>query len=133
MKILICDGLHKVGLDLLQSVDDLEVNAPDQWDMGQISAELPDYDAMIVRSRTKVTAEMLNKADRLKVIGRAGTGVDNIDIASASAKGILVMNTPGANAMAAAEHTIALMLALARHVPQAVQSIRAGVVSSERR
>ena len=126
MKILICDGLHKAGLDLLQSVDDFEAHAPDQWSMEQISAELPDYDAMIVRSRTKVTAEMLNKADRLKVIGRAGTGVDNIDIASASAKGILVMNTPGANAMAAAEHTIALMLALARHVPQAVQSIREG-------
>ena len=126
MKLLICDGLHESGLDLLRSMTDLEVDNPDQWSMEQITAKLSDYDAMIVRSRTKVTVEMLKNADKLKVIGRAGTGVDNIDVPSASAKGILVMNTPGANAMAAAEHTIALMLALARHVPQAAQSIREG-------
>jgi D-3-phosphoglycerate dehydrogenase len=126
MKILICDGLHESGLELLLSEEEIEVDVPDQWGMEQITAQLSNYDAMIVRSRTKVTEEMLKNADRLKVIGRAGTGVDNIDISSASAKGILVMNTPGANAIAAAEHTMALMLALARHVPQAAQSIREG-------
>ncbi|MFC1533634.1 phosphoglycerate dehydrogenase [Thermodesulfobacteriota bacterium] len=126
MKILICDGLHESGLDLLQSMEAMEVDTPGQWSMEQITAQLPDYDAMVIRSRTKVTAEMIKDADRLKVIGRAGTGVDNIDIRAASTKGILVMNTPGANAMAAAEHTMALMLASARHLPQAVQSIREG-------
>ncbi len=126
MKILVCDGLHESGLELIRSTEGMEVDAPERWSMDEITAQLPEYDAMIVRSRTKVTAQMLDKAERLKVIGRAGTGVDNIDIASASSRGILVMNTPGANAMAAAEHTMALMLALARHVPQATQSIREG-------
>ncbi len=126
MKILVCDGLDETGLDLLRSTEGMEVDAPDQWDMEQIASQLPNYDAMVVRSRTKVTAEMLSRADRLRVIGRAGTGVDNIDIPSASIRGILVMNTPGANSMAAAEHTLALMLALARHVPQANQSTHEG-------
>jgi D-3-phosphoglycerate dehydrogenase / 2-oxoglutarate reductase len=126
MKILICDGLDESGLSILRSTDGLEVDNPEQWSMERIAEKLPQYEAMIVRSRTRVTQEMLQRADRLKVIGRAGTGVDNIDLPAASDKGILVMNTPGANAMAAAEHTIALMLSLARHVPQAAQSVREG-------
>jgi D-3-phosphoglycerate dehydrogenase / 2-oxoglutarate reductase len=126
MKILICDGLDDIGLDLLRSTDGLEVDSPDQWSQEQIIEHLPHYDALIIRSRTRVTEKMLQKADRLKVIARAGTGVDNVDVLSASDKGILVMNTPGANAMAAAEHTLALMLALARHIPQATHSVRQG-------
>ena len=125
-QILVCDGLHESGLELLNAQEGLSVDAPDQWSMEQIAAELPNYDAMVVRSRTKVTKDMLENARKLTVIGRAGTGVDNIDTETASAKGILVMNTPGANAMAAAEHTMALILSLARHVPQATQSIREG-------
>jgi D-3-phosphoglycerate dehydrogenase len=111
MKILICDGLDEGGLDLLRSTEGLEVDNPDQWSMEQIAEQLSQYDAMIIRSRTKVTKEMLQRADRLRVIGRAGTGVDNVDIPSARA---------------AAEHTIALMLSLARHIPQATQSVREG-------
>ncbi|MBI5605631.1 MAG: phosphoglycerate dehydrogenase [Deltaproteobacteria bacterium] len=126
MKILICDGLDESGLDLLRSTEGLEVDTPEQLSLEQIADRLPQYDAMIIRSRTRVTEKMLQRADRLKVIGRAGTGVDNVDLPSASDKGILVMNTPGANAMAAAEHTLALMLALARHLPQAAQSVREG-------
>jgi D-3-phosphoglycerate dehydrogenase len=126
MKILICDGLDDSGLNLLRSTEGLEVDNPDQWSMEQIAEQLPQVDAMIVRSRTKVTETMLQNPGRLKVIARAGTGVDNIDVPSASDKGILVMNTPGANAMAAAEHTMALMLALARHIPQAAYSVREG-------
>ncbi len=126
MKILICDGMHESGLSLLQSAEGIQVDAPEQLSAEEIKAILPDYDAMVVRSRTKVTADLLEKASRLRVIGRAGTGVDNIDIKAASARGILVMNTPGANAMAAAEHTLALMFSLARHVPQATQSMREG-------
>jgi len=126
MKILVCDGLHESGLKLLQSAEGITVEAPEKWSMEKITEEIAQYHALVVRSRTKITEEMLEKAEQLKVVGRAGTGVDNIDIDAASARGVLVMNTPGVNAMAAAEHTIALMLALARHVPQATQSIREG-------
>ncbi len=126
MKVLVCDGLDEIGLSLLRSAAGIEVDAPDKLGPDEIREILPDYDAMIVRSRTKVTANLIENASRLKVIGRAGTGVDNIDVRAASARGILVMNTPGANAMAAAEHTIAMMLALARHIPQATQSMREG-------
>jgi len=126
MKVLVCDGMHEAGLSLFQSAEGFQVDAPDQLAAEQIKKILPDYEAMIVRSRTQVTAELLENATKLRVIGRAGTGVDNIDVQAASSRGILVMNTPGANATAAAEHTIALMLALARHVPQATQSMREG-------
>jgi D-3-phosphoglycerate dehydrogenase len=126
IRILISDGLDDSGLDLLRSAEGLEVNTPELWSMEQIEDQLPGYDGLIIRSRTRVTERMLQKADRLKVIGRAGTGVDNIDLTAASDKGILVMNTPGANAMAAAEHTLALMLALSRHIPQAAQTVREG-------
>jgi D-3-phosphoglycerate dehydrogenase / 2-oxoglutarate reductase len=126
MRVLVCDGLDEVGLALLRAAEGIEVDAPEQPSAEQVKEMLGQYDALIVRSRTKVTQSLIEGADRLKVIGRAGTGVDNIDIQAASAKGILVMNTPGSNAMAAAEHTLALMFALARHVPQATCSMREG-------
>ncbi|MGV8075096.1 MAG: phosphoglycerate dehydrogenase [Syntrophobacteraceae bacterium] len=132
MKILVCDGMHESGLSLLHAAEGLQVDAPEQLSADQIKAILPEYDAMVVRSRTKVTADLLEAADRIKVIGRAGTGVDNIDVKAAGTRGILVMNTPGANAMAAAEHTMALMLSLARHVPQATQSMREGLWEKKR-
>jgi D-3-phosphoglycerate dehydrogenase len=126
MKILICDGMDESGLALLNAAKNIQVDVPEQPSPEEIQSILPEYDAMVVRSRTKVTAELLEYATKLKVIGRAGTGVDNIDIDASSARGILVMNTPGANAMAAAEHTLALILSLARHIPQATQSMREG-------
>lgn len=126
MKILIADGMHESGLSLLRAAKGVEVDAPDQPTADEIREMLPDYDALVVRSRTKVTEALLEHGKKLKVVGRAGTGVDNIDIQAASSRGILVMNTPGANAMAAAEHTLAMMFALARHIPQATQSMREG-------
>ena len=126
LKILICDGLDESGLKILRAAEGVEADMPDGLGAAEIKAILPEYDALIVRSRTKVTADLIENATRLKVVGRAGTGVDNIDVAAASASGILVMNTPGANAMAAAEHTMAMMLALARHIPQATDSMRHG-------
>lgn len=126
MKVLICDGMHEIGLSILKATEGISVDVPEQLGAEEIKAILPDYDAMVVRSRTRVTADLLENALRLKVIGRAGTGVDNIDVATASGRGILVMNTPGANATAAAEHTMAMMLALSRHIPQATQSMREG-------
>src|SRR5208337_722671 len=127
LKILICDGLDKSGLKILHSAEGVEADMPDGLGAAEIKGILPEYDAMIVRSRTRVTADLIESASRLKVVGRAGTGVDNIDVEAASARGILVMNTPGANSMAAAEHALALMLALARHVPQATDSMRHGL------
>ncbi len=127
LNILICDGLDESGLSVFRSVPGVRVDVPDQLGAEAIKEILPDYDAMIVRSRTKVKADMIATAPRLKVIGRAGTGVDNIEVEAASDRGILVMNTPGANAVAAAEHTMAMMLALARHIPQATQSMREGL------
>ncbi len=127
LNILVCDGLDEGGLELFRAAPGVRVDVPDQLGAVEIKKILPEYDAMIVRSRTKVNGDMIENAPRLKVIGRAGTGVDNIEVEPASARGILVMNTPGANAMAAAEHTIAMMLSLARHIPQATQSMRQGL------
>jgi len=118
--------MDESGLALLRATKDIQVDVPEQPGQEEIQSILPEYDAMVVRSRTRVTADLLEYGSKLKVIGRAGTGVDNIDVEAASAKGILVMNTPGANAMAAAEHTLALILALVRHIPQATQSMREG-------
>jgi len=126
MKILICDGLDESGRALLEAAEGIELEVHEQLSAAEIKARLPECDALVVRSRTRVTGELLECAGRLKVIGRAGTGVDNIDVNTASSRGILVMNTPGVNAMAAAEHTLALMLALARYVPQANQSLHDG-------
>lgn len=126
MKVLICDGMDRSGLEIFEKAPGIEVDVPHQLSMEEIRERLPDYQAMVVRSRTKVTAEMLANAPNLKLVGRAGTGVDNVDVPSASARGILVMNTPGANATAAAEHTLAMMLSLSRHIPQATQSMREG-------
>ncbi|MDR3566457.1 MAG: phosphoglycerate dehydrogenase [Syntrophobacteraceae bacterium] len=126
-KILICDGLDDSGLAILRAAEGIEIDMPGGLSADQIKEVLPGFDAMIVRSRTKVTSDLIEGATRLKVIGRAGTGVDNIDVEAAAERGILVMNTPGANAMAAAEHTLAMMLSLARHIPQATESMRRGL------
>src|SRR5437879_12558024 len=93
---------------------------------GALAAELAGADALVVRSATRVTDELLEQAPRLRVIGRAGVGVDNIDLNAATRRGILVMNTPGGNATSVAEHTLALLLALARLVPQLNAAIHAG-------
>ena len=92
----------------------------------ELAAALREFDACIVRSQPKITAECLENPGKLRAIARAGVGVDNIDVAAATRKGIVVMNTPGGNTVSAAEHTIALLLALARHVPAADAVMKAG-------
>ncbi|XP_013856907.1 D-3-phosphoglycerate dehydrogenase [Austrofundulus limnaeus] len=92
----------------------------------ELLAEIKDYDGLVVRSATKVTAEVINAADNLKIIGRAGTGVDNVDVDSATKKGIIVMNTPSGNTISAAELTCALLMSLSRNVPQAAMSMKQG-------
>ncbi|MBP5685529.1 MAG: phosphoglycerate dehydrogenase, partial [Candidatus Methanomethylophilaceae archaeon] len=92
----------------------------------ELCAEIVDYDALIIRSGTRVTRKVIDAAKKLRLIGRAGVGVDNVDIPYATEKGILIMNTPSANTLSAAEHTCAMILAMARNIPQAHQSMHEG-------
>ncbi len=125
-KILVLDGLHPAGLDLLRREPRFDVAERRALSPADLPAAVADADALLVRSATKVTDAVMAAAPRLKVIGRPGAGVDNIDTEAAARRGIVVLSTPGANAEATAEHTIALLFALARHVPQAFASLQAG-------
>src|SRR5712692_9851253 len=122
MKIVVADKITSRGLELLRQPGWQVVAQPGP----SIAAELADADALIIRSATRADAALLDAAPRLRVIGRAGVGVDNIDLDAATRRGILVMNTPGGNSVSVAEHTLALLLALARSVPQLHASTHAG-------
>ena len=123
MKILIAEPLAPAAVQLLQNQAgwDVVVSNPKEY-----TPHLADCDALVVRSAVKVTPDVLAQAPKLRVIGRAGVGVDNVDLEAATGAGVLVMNTPGGNAVSVAEHTIALMLSLARAIPQASESTKAG-------
>ncbi len=123
MKILVAEPLAPAALDLLRAQAGWAVV---QADPKTYSAHLSDCDALLVRSAVRVTADVLAKAPNLRVIGRAGVGVDNVDLPAATDAGVLVMNTPGGNAVSVAEHTLALMLSMARSVPQASASTKSG-------
>jgi D-3-phosphoglycerate dehydrogenase len=124
VKIVIAEKISASSVDLLREPRWVVVT-PDQME-GGLAAQLESADALIVRSAVQVNAELLSKARKLRVIGRAGVGVDNIDLEPATRQGIAVMNTPGANAVAVAEHTLAMMLALARHLCRANELMHAG-------
>ncbi len=123
MKVLIADPLAQEGIDMLAEYAQVDVKTKQKPE--EIKAIIGDYDALIVRSQTKVTADIIEAAKKLQVIGRAGVGVDNIDIEAATRQGIIVVNAPTGNTISAAEHTIALLLALARNIPQANKSLKA--------
>jgi|BEDMetMinimDraft_2_1075160.scaffolds.fasta_scaffold04713_2 D-3-phosphoglycerate dehydrogenase len=123
-RILVADPLAEDGIKRLKQVGLVDVKLKLSED--ELVQDIGEYDALVVRSETKVTARVIEAAKRLKVIGRAGVGIDNIDVATATKKGIMVVNAPSGNIIAAAEHTIALMLALARRIPQADLSVRRG-------
>jgi len=125
MKVLITDPISETCVDILQRKG-LEVSLRPGLSAVELLQAIDGYDALIVRSRTQVTAEVIVKGTKLKVIGRAGEGVDNVDVRAATARGIAVMNAPGANTITVAEHTMALVLALARQLPQAHQSLKEG-------
>jgi D-3-phosphoglycerate dehydrogenase len=125
MKIVVAEKVAANALQLLKDEPGWTVITPEQIKNG-VAGELRDADALIVRSAVLVNADMLQHAAKLRVIGRAGVGVDNIDLEAATKAGIAVMNTPGANAVAVAEHTLALMLAMARHIPRADSTTHAG-------
>ncbi len=125
-RVLITDKLAEEGLAVFSETPSIEVEHRHGIDPDELRRILPEYDALIIRSGTKVTADLLEVADKLRVIGRAGIGVDNIDLQAATARGVIVMNTPEGNAITTAEHAIALMMSLARRIPQADASLRAG-------
>jgi D-3-phosphoglycerate dehydrogenase len=125
MKVLISDNLSARGVEILKKAG-LEVDFRSKTSAEEIEQLIPDYDALIIRSATKVTAALLEKATKLKVVGRAGSGLDNVDIPAATKKGVVVMNTPGGNTVTTAEHTIGMLFACARLIPQAYASMKAG-------
>src|SRR5690242_12077162 len=125
MKIVVAEKISSAGLKLLAAEAGWSVVTPEEYAAAPDNA-LGDADALIVRSAVMADDRLLTKAPKLRVIGRAGVGVDNIEMASATRRGIVVMNTPGANALAVAELTVGLMLSLARHIARADRTTRAG-------
>ena len=124
MKIFVSNDISEKGVALLREHFDVDVMP--NMKPEELIKVINNYDGLVTRSMTKVTKEVIEASTRLKVIGRAGVGVDNIDIPAATAKGIVVLNTPEGNTMAATEHTVAMMMAMTRHIPQAHQSIQEG-------
>ena len=126
MRILISDDLSPDARAILERVPGAQVDVRVGLKPQELREIIGGYDALAVRSATKVTKEVLDSAQKLRVIGRAGTGVDNIDLGAASRRGVVVMNAPGGNSVSVAEHTLALLLALARSVADASSSTRGG-------
>ncbi len=129
-RILVCDPLAEEGLRILEEVGEADLCL--QFTEAQLVEAISDADALIVRSGTQITAPIIEAAGQLKVIARAGVGVDNVDVAAATRRGILVVNCPTGNTIAAAEHTIALLLAAARNIPQAHSALKAGAWERKR-
>lgn len=124
--VLIPDSVDQKAIDLLGTYDELTVIAPGKLSQEELKEQVGTADALIIRSGVKITPEIFEAASNLKAIARAGVGVDNIDLQSATEHGVIVMNTPGGNTISTAEHTFGLMLALARHIPQGNASLKEG-------
>ncbi len=123
-KVLVKEKIADTGVELLRERFDVELGL--EWDGDELEQRIGEFDGILIRSATKLTPDLIERAERLKVIGRAGTGVDNVDVDAATKRGIVVANAPEANSIAAAEHTLGLMLALCRNIPQAHASLAAG-------
>lgn len=117
VRVLICEPISEGGVDLLRERFDVDLGT--DWSPEELTSRIGEYDAIVVRSATKVRGDLLAAATNLRVIGRAGTGVDNIDVIESTRRGIVVCNAPGSNSLSAAEHAVALLLAQARNIPQA--------------
>jgi len=124
MKVLISDSLSPKAVEIFKSAQGIEVDVKTKWAPGELKEVVKEYDGIAVRSATKVTAEIIAAAEKLKVVGRAGSGLDNIDVNAATKRGIVVMNTPGGNTITTAEHAISLLLSLTRQIPQATASMK---------
>lgn len=126
MKVLVSDNLGEIGIRMFQEEEGIEVDVNTGLPPEKLKGIIGDYDGLVIRSATKVTKKLLREATKLKVVGRAGIGLDNVDIPAATKKGIVVMNTPGGNVITTAEHTIAMMLALTRNIPSGTASLKDG-------
>ena len=127
MKVLVSDNLGEAGIRMFEEEDGLRVDVKTGLSPEELEGIIGEYHALVIRSATKVTESLLNKAKQLKVIGRAGIGLDNVDIPAATKRGIIVMNTPGGNVVTTAEHTIALMLSLTRNIPSGTTTMKDGL------
>jgi len=125
-KVLVTDTLADQGLAILEQSAGLEVDYRPGLSPADLLEAIADAEALVIRSGTQVTADVIAAGEKLRVIGRAGIGVDNVDVPAATARGIAVMNTPGGNNITTAEHAIALLISLARHIPQANASLKSG-------
>jgi D-3-phosphoglycerate dehydrogenase / 2-oxoglutarate reductase len=123
-RVLVAENIGDSGIELLRAQFDVDVGVG--WSREELATRIADYDAILIRSATKLDAELIGKADRLRAVGRAGVGVDNVDVAAATKRGIVVANAQQSNVVTAAEHTMALLLALARNIPQAHASLTSG-------
>lgn len=125
-KVLISDPLSEDGIKPLREADNVQVDIDTGLSPDELIEKIGDYDALLVRSQTKVTRDIISKASNLKIIGRAGVGVDNIDLSAATEYGIIVVNAPDGNTNSAAEHTVAMLMSLARKIPQAFVALKNG-------
>ena len=121
-RVLIREPIAEAGIELLREHFDVDLGV--DWEDGELPERIGDYDAIVIRSATKLTADLIARAERLKVIGRAGVGVDNVDVDAATRRGIVVANAPESTVVSAAEHTIGLLVALARNIPQAHAALK---------
>src|SRR3974390_1182871 len=127
MKILVCDPVSPKGIALLEQRPEFEVvGLPNRLSETELLPVVKGVVAMVVRSETKVTAKIIEAAPQLRVVGRAGVGVDNVDVEAATQRGVVVMNTPGGNTVSTAELTFSMIMALARKIPQAHPSMAEG-------
>ena len=124
MKVLVSDNLSELGVKILRDAEGIEVDVKVGLSPEELKEVIGEYHGLAVRGATKVTADVIAAATNLKVVGRAGTGLDNVDIPAASKRGIVVMNTPGGNTVTTAEHTLSMMMALVRNIPQANASMK---------
>src|SRR5215831_10087029 len=125
-KILIADSISQSGIDELGKDGAFDVSTQTGLSEKALVEIIPGFSAVVVRSQTKITAAILNAGTKLRVVGRAGVGIDNVDVAEATRRGIIVMNAPSGNTISTAEHTFSLLLCLARKIPQADAMLRAG-------
>jgi D-3-phosphoglycerate dehydrogenase len=127
MKVLVSDVLGEVGIKMFQDESGIEVDVKTGLAPDDLKSIIGEYDALVIRSATKVTEELLEAAKSLKVVGRAGIGLDNVDIPAATKRGVVVMNTPTGNVITTAEHTIAMMMALTRNIPWGTSTLKEGL------
>jgi D-3-phosphoglycerate dehydrogenase len=124
IKVLVAEKIGDSGIELLREHFDVEIGTG--WSAEELAQRIGEYDGILIRSATTLTADLIERATRLRAVGRAGVGVDNVDVAAATQRGIVVANAPQSNVITAAEHTMALLLALARNIPQAHASLTSG-------